>query len=147
MAWTQIVAAVLAIVIIILILAFFIPIVFGELKTINPVFFEITETIRCTLRRGLCLSLYPNPVNADKNVTATIRGFYRPNSIAYIVKVNNMNSPREQCVITKDKCSKEFTVVATDKGKYTAYIDINGNMVYDEGIDERDPDQYELIVQ
>jgi hypothetical protein len=148
MAWTQIVAAVLAVVIIILILAFYIPVVWGEIKTISPVFFEITETIRCRLHKGPCLSLYPNPVKVDEKVTATIRGSYWHDSkTAYVVKVTNMNLPRESCVMKKDRCSKEFTVISTDDGSYTAYIDVNANGKYDEGIDDKDPDQYELVVE
>jgi len=135
MAWDQIVKAILAIVLIVLIIFYFVKSVHGGIETIPSITFEIKELIRCRFKTTPCLSLFPNPVKSGENVTATIRGrIWHNNKKAYVVRLRDGHQMAE-CTIERERCSVSFKVTQEDSGYYTAYID-----------GERDNEKYYLQV-
>jgi hypothetical protein len=94
---------------------------------INPILFDMAETIRCRFEMGVCLSMYPNPAKIGNKVYATIRTkiFYNTQRVCLARNYNYVVGNCTVAQVGKDeyKCEIPVPVDEVKPGYYYAFID------------------------
>ena len=139
LSWRVVLTAIVVFIVAVLMFFFFVPFVMESIGSVVPYFFyEFEESIRCHLfqSHGICLSMYPNPVEEGKEVDVTFRTIiWHDGRLACVADYTN--NAAGCCTIEEGKCKTEFEAEDPPAKTYFAFIDNNENNEWNLGMDEK----------